>query len=286
MSLPKYLITITLICLLLPACATLEVGVEAQATATPSLPRATNTATALPVTPTPVLATPIPAPEVNQFYLGTLLGQPVLFVRTSGQQSALASEPYLGMVMDEKGYGQSPYDLRQMDYAQPVFLSTSDPSSFSFQVDTVTRRLYLSLFYYNLADRPGYLRESIFEVDSKTSAQRQVWSYESDQDQYPGYQGGALIKQAADGCLVLELLPCFACDAYEPRPALIVNTATGAERLLGLVGDVRLKVSEKVVEYRRLEPTRQKCDPNPICDADGYMTIYEPAGEVISAPMP
>lgn len=48
------------------------------------------------------------------------------------------------------------------------------------------------------------------------------------------------------------------------RPTLIVNTNTGAERLFGLVGDVRLKVNDKVVEYRRLEPTRQKCEPNPI----------------------
>jgi hypothetical protein len=80
----KYLVTLILICLLLSACATVEVGIEASPTVTPHLQRATNTAMVLPVTPTPIPATPIPAPRVNQFYLGTLLGEPVLFIRVPG----------------------------------------------------------------------------------------------------------------------------------------------------------------------------------------------------------
>jgi hypothetical protein len=284
MSLLKNFSTLFFTCLLLTACTTMEVGLEARATTTSIVPGATSTATALPVTPTPILATPIAPPEVNQFYLGTLLGQPVLFVRSPNNQSDFVGEPYLGMVRDEKGYGQSPFDLRQIDFPRPVFLN-SEATSFDFKLDAVTDRLYLSLYIAN-PDRPDFLKNPILEIDPKTSAQRQVWFNETSQDKYPGYKGGAQIDQAVGGFLALKLNPCFACDSAEPRPTLMVNTTTGTERLLGLVGDVRLKVDDKAAEYRKLEPTRQKCEPNPICGADGYMTIYEPAGEVIVEPLP
>jgi hypothetical protein len=282
----KYLVTLILICLLLSACATVEVGIEASPTVTPHLQRATNTATVLPVTPTPIPATPIPAPKVNQFYLGTLLGKPVLFIRVPGQESAWRSEPFLGSVIDEEGNDQWRFDLREIEAPSPILAGESEPIAYNFRVDPVTHLIYLSSFYINPAIQIGYVKNPIIEIDQSSRTQRQVWLYETGQDKYPGYKGGGFLAQAMGGFLVLDLYPCFACDSYAPRPVLIVNTTTGAEQLLGLVGDVQLKVSDQVVEYRRLEPTRQKCDPNPICEADGYMTIYEPAGEVISAPLP
>lgn len=285
MSLFKYLITLFLACLLLSACRTLDITIESHATPVSTLPRATNTAAALPVTPTSPLATPISAPEVNQFYLGMLQGKPALFVRTPGQESAWGSEPYLGSVIDEEGNDQWRFDLRKIEAPYPVLTGESEPIAYNFRVDPVTRLIYLSSFYINPAIQIGYVKNPVIEIDQNSRTQRQVWLYETGQDRYPGYKGGGFLEQALGGFLVLKLYPCFACDFYKPRAVLIVNAVTGAERLLGQVDEVRLNTSDRMVEYRQLVPVQKKCDGT-TCDPDGYYTDYEPAGEVISESLP
>jgi hypothetical protein len=299
MSLFKCLITTVAVCWLLAACKTLEIDVErVPQLTTPTLP-------ASPIQP-PVLATPASTstPDVNAYsgtpqegviYLGNVAGEVAMFMRNRGS----FINPYLGSVwyfdrgnlsFEPIGYltrgvvrSESPFDFRNFSqpHAMPAYGSEIgtiyDVKRSAKLINNNMPQTEKDFLYISLTNQ-------VVEIDLGTSMPwRVIWQYDLSKD-YPGSNDGILIDQTAgplkmggDRFLVLGL---------PPRAVLVLNAKTGKELYLGEVGNVHIDYIEKVVSCQELGSLRQKCEPSPMCEADGYMTLYAPTGELLKKPLP
>ena len=155
----------------------------------------------------------------------------------------------------------------------------------NFKAEESTRLLYATLFQLSSPTEYQHL-ERIVEINPDDLTNREVWTMEIGSNKYPGFPGGAVIDQVAGHFIVLRLFDCFGCEPGPLQPILVLNTDTGREKFLGEVGDVILDLRANTVLYRNLQAFREKCEPNPACDNDGYETVYAPAGEVLTEQLP
>ncbi len=284
-------------------------------------------------TPTPDPRAYVGLPEKGLLYLGNPQQSLALFLRSNSNSSAdpnLGSIWYLDKSFRKFEYvwylasgsvpTEPPFDFRDFSRPYPVTGvskigqvydvkrgSSSNPVS-----DRDTRFAYVS---YNSEDAAcplsGPDNESttpcsvrginrLLEIDMDTAVAREIWAHDLSSEVYPEFHGVALIDQVAgpiekdgDRYLVLRLLPCLRCKAYQPQAMLLLNARTGQELYLGPVGNVYVDFIGKVVSYQNLEKLQvERCagtiggTPQASCKVIGYVAYDMPTGELLTQPLP
>lgn len=231
------------------------------------------------------------APEPNHLYLATLSGERVLFVTnaalqrvydTSGVQT---SDPYVGLAIGESGNGVQPVDFRELDRPLSIYASQREVTSVQFRFDAARRLVYASLGYPGRNRAHAYLNQ-VIAVDLDDLSSRLLWTHEDGDQRYPGFDGGAVVDEVVGHIAVLRLFNCYACEPFPPHAIILLNTTTGGELYLGVVGDVQIDVESTMVTYRNLGQSQVPCEPSPGCDNDGYRVLYEPVGDALEARLP
>ncbi|CAG0935759.1 hypothetical protein TFLX_04609 [Thermoflexales bacterium] len=318
MSLFKCLFKLAFVSLLFAACTTLEVGVEqkphslrptptrkaaqvAIATATDADVVATAlarlTITPSP-TPTPDVRVYVGTPQPGALYWGFAEEKPVLFAheRNSSQ------DPNLGVILHLDGSNRWSFDFQKLSSPYVVYTGEAQIELIQAKLDGWEKFVYVSFITNWLAvdgntTPANYNR--LIEINLKTLTHRELWTHDIMDDTYPDFHGAAIVEEIFDPhqmveaaqeskgrFLVLRLLPCHGCEPTPPHAMLVLNVDTGREVYLGKVGNVNIDFIEKVVSYQNLGEQRVKCEPNPLCGPDGYMTLYEPTGDLQKQPLP
>ncbi len=248
----------------------------------------------------PTVAAPLPTitadqsrsgpPQADTLYLSWLAARRVMFLTNRSHQRYYDAagveqiDPWRGVIVDAAGR-EEVADFRSLAPALQILASPSEIAAYSFRLASGDRLLYISTISLS-GEASSPFRSRVIEFDLATGGSRPVWHFDGDAGRYPGYAGGARVGEAAGRALLLWLEPCFACEAFVPPAALVINLDTGAEAYLGAVGDVRLEPGARVVSYRGFSPSRVRCEPSPGCDLEGYRTQFDLAGAVISQPLP
>jgi len=228
-----------------------------------------------------------------------------LFVHNSGS----LEDPNRGLLLYLDGSNSSfenSFDFQKLSRPYAVYTSEFRVDLADAKQDLAEKNVYVSLLLDQTPPcQPGGINDQpkpcpkiqeinrLIEVDLTTLASREIWTHKLFSDTYPGFEGNVVIDQVAepleaggDRYLILRLLPCYACEPYPPHAMLVLNVHTGQEVYLGKVGNVHVDFIEKVVAYQNLGTQRLKCDPNPICEANGDMTLYAPTGDLLKQPLP
>ncbi|MFH0864437.1 MAG: hypothetical protein V1858_05130 [Candidatus Gottesmanbacteria bacterium] len=244
-------------------------------------------------------------PKENSLYLGTYEDKEVIFYTNSHANQGgsgtggvkVESGPYTGAMaaVGTKSLGYSnPYDFRKLQ--NPRMIATDFPNLIGLAVSAMRNgndAIYVSLMLDLGVPEPNYVNK-IYKIDLQNVTNKEVWSNkltkESNKYTVDGFAGAADILQVEDKYLVLSLGLCFNCSPYSLKEGiLIINTDTGKEKFLGMVGDV--KISSGGFSYRKLSGFKEPCptDTAYCLDADEtgkFRTVYKPSGELITETLP
>jgi len=240
----------------------------------------------LPATPT--LAS---LPVENSLYLDAISGRRAVFVTNTELQqyavdSAVETSPHIGLLTYADGSRQRPFDFRELEHPQLVFSAPHEVLTLDFTFDDTQSSLYVLIIHpQSDVEGVGYMSR-VYRINLDDLANRELWGCEAGTEQYEGYWGAGEIVVVQDPFIVLKLIECYACDSLAPGALLLLNTETGSEKYLDLADDVQFDLVAGMVSYRNLSPFQEPCEPSPGCGADGYRTVYRPAGEIITEELP
>ena len=258
----------------LPAC----VPASSIAATTPAMPTASATPT--------LAASQIPA--LNTLYLGVFEGQDAIFVTDSKIQQNSA-DPYSGMLTTADAHHRQPFSFVDLENPRQLFSVPGQTVTLvNFVFDREKAGLYVAVAAFDEAWPGGSAIATVYEVLPEAPGFRAVWfNYiRGASNKYSGYEGVAHVDQVQGNSIVISLMPCYGCEPHLPWLVLVNNTTSGAEKVLGEVGNVAIDMERRIVTYQNLAPVQTPCEPSPGCSNDGYRTDYEPAGPVLEEALP
>ncbi len=272
----KYLLMLVIIFAMcaLPAC----VPASSIAATTSAMPTASAT---------PTLAAP-QIPALNTLYFGVVEGQDAIFVTDSKIQQN-SDDPYSGSLTTADAYHRQPFSFVDLENPRQLFSVPGQTVTIvNFVFDREKAALYVAVAAFDEAWPGGSGIATVYEVLPEAPGFRAVWfNYISgNSNRYSGYEGAAYVAQVQGDYVVISIMPCYGCEPYSPWLVLVYNTTSGAEKVLGEVGNVAIDIEQRIVTYQNLAPVQTPCEPSPGCSNDGYRTDYEPAGPVLEEALP
>lgn len=267
-----FVLAILFVMCALPACAPAS-SIAATTTDTPTAPT------------TPVIAVQIPL--INTLYLGVVEGQDAIFVTDSEVQQN-SGDPYSGKLTTADAYYRQPFSFVDLENPRELFSVPGQTVTIvNFVFDREKAGLYVAVAAFDEAWPGGSAIATVYEVLPEAPGFRALWfNYiRGDSNRYSGYEGVAHVDQVQGNYMVISLMPCYGCEPHLPWLVLVNNTTSGAEKVLGQVGNVAIDIERRIVTYQNLAPVQTPCEPSPGCD-NGYRTDYAPAGQVLEEALP
>ena len=199
------------------------------------------------------------------------------------------SSPYMGVIKKLDGSTQKPFYFFDLKNPRKIVLENQmkiqDVNS--IKLDTTNNFLYISvnLEKQTTALYPHNLINTIYQINIKTLATRNVWSNDIGSNKYPG-KGAAYIETIADDkYLAMQLGNCYACEGHTPIKALVLNILSGAEKYLENAGNIQFNLLAETFTYQIYLPYTLPCVAGPGCN-NGVRTHYKPAGDMYTQTLP
>ena len=158
----------------------------------------------------------------------------------------------------------------------------------NFVFDREKAGLYVAVTAFDEAWPGGSAIATVYKGLPEAPSFRALWfNYIGGaSNRYSGYGGIARVDQVQGNYMVMSITPCYGCEHDPVWLVLVYNTTSGAEKVLGEVGNVAIDMERRIVTYQNLAPVQTPCEPSPGCSNNGYRTDYEPAGPVLEEALP
>lgn len=289
-----------------------------------SYTKQTDTITSISIKPSPVPSTNNTTPNItsdsvpkeNTVYLGTYDGKNVLFIHNWPREPNESDLDYLklpnwkdriiqpfqdadfGFIGSISNVGHDllfndsyPYDFRKIISPKKLFESQED-ISFVDLTDNGVFNKDNTVIYLSLDTKENMNR--IYQVNLNTLKSKELWSNKMSENtnEYDNYWGVAHIDQVIDDkYMVFSLMNCFQCSPpAEQRVSLILNIATVKTIYKGLIGNIKINISNNTFSYQKLAPFKESCagctGMCPGCGSDNMKNVFKPAGEVLTETLP
>lgn len=232
-------------------------------------------------------------PAVNTFYTATYKNKPVLFFRNKSMHvSGVPADPYKGIAIryeyatNAKHHGGDVADFREVKNPKKLFVYDSFATIENFKLSSDSTYMSIS-FSGGPKDSTNYL----YQTNLKTGESMKIWEHELGEGTAPYNSGTAYITEfIPNEYIVFAFLQGEPPPVGQPKGVVIKNIKSGAENVLGIVGDININPSAKTVSFKAIDKVQAPCNKvkkDPQCFAtDTYKMVYQPTGETFSKPLP
>ena len=235
------------------------------------------------------------APDESIFYTATYKGEPVLFFKVKdfsmNDMSPQTQIPYTGVAIPYKDGNTAKYamgnfvDFRKLQNVKKVFSFEKFATVESLLVSNDKKDMIFS-YSGGKDDNMSY----IYEVDLTTNKNKKIWEHQIFTGDAP-YNGGIphIVAYVPDAYVAFEFLKGDIPPATLPSGVVVKNIASGAEKNIGVVGDVTIDADKKVVSYKKFNKVKLPCEKpkDPKCFAtDTFKVGFGTVGKSESQPLP
>jgi len=250
-----------------------------------------------PPTPIPVTES-IKIPQKEALYYGEYYEEssksylPIIFFTNdensvyyvSGQKK---SDPNIGSVTSENGSGRSPVNFNDVHNSKKLYLSDKPiVQVVNFKSDPNKKFIYISLMIQKSDEQLDFLNR-IVSINMLSGETKIIWENTLINSKYNNLGGASHIQEVfGNQYLWISLFGCYACEPGDKTGALVINIANGAEKLVGIAGNIQVIFSNNTFTYQKLQEFKIPCDFGPGCDSDGTRKVHKPAGTTYTDNLP
>ena len=230
--------------------------------------------------------------QKNVFYLATHKDKPVIFYSYEGIIVPEAQKsPSAGHFIEYDPFDighqhdKSFVDFQKLHNPQKLF--TFDHYAAIVNVQMNDEKTHFAMSYIG---GPMDATNYIYQIDRKTLQEKKIWEHELRSGDFP-YNGGMAYvnKLIADKYVVFSIIKGSNPLQELPAGVVVKNLQSGAEKVLGVAGDLQIDLKNKSVSYKIISETKVLCEGenDPDCFAgDTYKRGYAPSGQVLTQPLP
>jgi hypothetical protein len=234
-------------------------------------------------------------PDLDTFYTAEVNGEPVLFFKVAdmnmNEMYQSKYTPYSGVAIPYKNGNTAKYsmgnnvDFRKLKNSKKTFTFQKFATIESLMLSTDKTKMIFS-FSGGQNDNMSY----IYQVDLANNKSQKIWEHQIYTGDSP-YNGGMphIIAYVPDAYVAFEFLKGDIPPATLPSGVVVKNIKSGAEKSIGIVGDVKIDTDKKVVTYKKYDKVKLPCDKpkDPKCfTTDTYKIGYGTVGSNESQPLP
>jgi hypothetical protein len=235
------------------------------------------------------------APDTDTFYTATVNSEPVLFFKVAdmnmNEMYPGQYTPYAGVAIPFKDGNTAKYAMgNYVDYRKLKNVKKIT----SFQKFAAVESLMLSedkskmIFSFSGGENDNM--SYIYQVNLKNNGSQKIYEHQIYTGDAP-YNGGIphIVAFVPDAYVAFEFLKGDIPPATLPSGVVVKNIKTGAEKSIGVVGDIKIDTDKKVVTYKKFDNIKLPCDKpkDTKCFAtDTFKTGYGTVGNSESQPLP
>jgi len=235
------------------------------------------------------------APDLYTFYTAEVDNEPVLYFKmmdmSTDSMNPSKQIPYTGIAIPYKDGNKAKYDMgnfvdfRKLKNVKKAFGFDKFATIESLMVSEDKTKLIFS-FSGGQDDNMSY----IYQIDLSNNNSKKIWEHQIATGE-PPYNGGIphIVAFVPDEYVAFEFLHGDIPPTTLPSGVVVKNIKSGAEKSIGVVGDVQIDTDKKIVSYKHFDKVKLPCEKpkDPKCFAtDTFKTGYGTVGNAESQPLP
>lgn len=232
-------------------------------------------------------------PQENSLYFGTYQDKDALFITDKEKQKYFdpgavpKTSPYIGELQMAGGGGYVPFDFKKLQNPKRILTNSVKPinSINSFIVNKDKTIVYVSVNYTKAGSQYPDLLNSILQINTNGSSANEIWSNDIGSNKYSKGGGATYLEQVVnDKYITFNIDNCYACSGSSVG-TIVLNITTKSEKYYEMIGDLQLNLETSTLNYKKLTPFQEPCEPSPGCD-NGQRTVMKPAGQTFTENLP